>query len=286
MSTSRSRWSDLDRPPLDARALRAALLWPDGLWTSLDVVDVTGSTNEDLAEAARAGRAEPGAVLIAEEQTSGRGRLGRTWSAPARSGLFFSVLLRPEERVPAARLTWLPLLAGVAAATALSRAAGVDATLKWPNDLLVPVDGQERKFGGILAERVEGAEGGAVVLGIGLNVSLRADELPVPQAGSLLLADAVSTDRDPLLRAVLRSLAEWYTRWMGAGGDAEMAGLHAAYAGSSATLGRRVRAELPGGGEVRGEAVAVDGEGRLVIAADDGTRQPMAAADIIHLRAA
>ncbi|WP_059013116.1 biotin--[acetyl-CoA-carboxylase] ligase [Streptomyces specialis] len=286
MTTSRSRWSDLDRPPLDARALRGALVRPDGLWTSLRVVEVTGSTNADLAEAARAGRAAEGAVLIAEEQTSGRGRLGRTWSAPARSGLFFSVLLRPEPAVPAARLTWLPLLAGVATATALTRAAGVDAVLKWPNDLLVRVGGEERKAGGILAERVEDADGGAIVLGVGLNVSLRADELPVPQAGSLLLADAVSTDRDPLLRAVLRALAEWYARWTAAGGDAEAAGLRAAYADVSATLGRRVRAELPGGGETRGEAVAVDGEGRLVIAGADGTRQPMAAADIIHLRAA
>ncbi|WP_326598725.1 biotin--[acetyl-CoA-carboxylase] ligase [Streptomyces sp. NBC_01803] len=286
MTTSRGRWSDLDRPPLGVRALRDALIRPAGLWTALDVVEVTGSTNADLADAARAGRVGAGAVLIAEEQTSGRGRLGRTWSAPARSGLFFSVLLRPERHVPAARLTWLPLLAGVAAATALSRAAGVDAVLKWPNDLLVRVAGEERKFGGILAERVADADGGAVVLGIGLNVSLRAEELPVPGAGSLLLADAVSTDRDPLLRAVLRSLAEWYTRWTEAGGDAEAAGLHAAYEKCSATLGRRVRAELPGGGETRGEAVAVDDEGRLVIAADDGTRQPVAAADIIHLRAA
>ncbi|MDT0446998.1 biotin--[acetyl-CoA-carboxylase] ligase [Streptomyces johnsoniae] len=282
MTPPSSRWSDLDRPPLDERALRRALIRPDGLWTRLDVVPRTGSTNADLTAAVRAGRAAAGTVLVAEEQHSGRGRLDRTWSAPPRSGLFFSVLLRTGPEVPDERLSWLPLLAGVATATALARAAGVDTALKWPNDVLVTVDGEERKLGGILAER---AEGGTVVLGIGLNVSLGAAELPVPGAGSLLLAGAVSTDRDPLLRAVLRSLADWYTRWTAAGGDPAAAGLLDAYAAGCATLGRRVRAELPGGGEARGTAAAVDGEGRLVIEGDDGARREVAAADIIHLRA-
>ncbi|MEW5660533.1 biotin--[acetyl-CoA-carboxylase] ligase, partial [Streptomyces cinereoruber] len=108
---------------------------------------------------------------------------------------FVSVLLKPD--VPAHRWGWLPLLTGVAAATGLAKAAGVDMSLKWPNDLLVSVKGEERKTGGILAERA-GTDG--VVVGLGLNVTLREDELPVPGAGSLLLADAVSSDRDTLLR--------------------------------------------------------------------------------------
>lgn len=283
-SSPRGRWSDLERPPLRAAELRSALVWPDGLWTRLDVTDVTGSTNADLAEAARTGDALPGTVLVAEEQTSGRGRLGRTWSAPARSGLIFSVLLDPEPRVPAGRLSWLPLLAGVATATALSRAAGVDTSLKWPNDILVPVAGEERKVGGILAEHARTPAGPAVVLGIGLNVSVHADEIPVPTAGSLLLAGARTTDRDPLLRAVLRSLADWYTRWVDAAGDPDASGVHAAYAAGCATLGRPVRAELPGGEELRGEAAALDGEGRLVVVAADGARHPVTAADIVHVR--
>jgi BirA family transcriptional regulator, biotin operon repressor / biotin---[acetyl-CoA-carboxylase] ligase len=283
---ARSRWSDLDRPPLNAAALRSALIWPDGLWTSLEVTQSTGSTNGDLLNAARNGSALPGSVLVAEEQTAGRGRLGRSWSAPARSGLFFSVLLEPEQDVPAAHWGWLPLLAGIATASALSRAAGVDTALKWPNDLLVNVDGEERKFGGILAETTTTYDGAnAVVLGVGLNVSLRADELPVPLAGSLLLAGARNTDRDPLLRAVLRSLADWYSRWADSGGDPVASGVQQAYAAGCATLGRRVRALLPGDRELSGEAVALDGEGRLVIVADDGTRHPVAAADIVHLRA-
>ncbi|CAM5266593.1 Bifunctional ligase/repressor BirA [Streptomyces alboniger] len=176
-----NRWSDLGRPPLNTASLRRALVREGGLWTSLDVVPATGSTNTDLA--ARADDLPEGAVLVAEEQSAARGRLDRKWSAPARSGLFFSVLLKPAE-VPVERWGWLPLLTGVAVATGLSRAAGVDTALKWPNDLLVTVGDEERKAGGILAERAGSAAGGGVVIGVGLNVTLRADELPVPTAGS------------------------------------------------------------------------------------------------------
>ncbi|WP_055603835.1 biotin--[acetyl-CoA-carboxylase] ligase [Streptomyces aureus] len=270
-------WSDLDRPPLNAPALRRALVLPDGLWTSLDVVTSTGSTNSDLT--ARADELPEGAVLVAEEQTSGRGRLDRSWTAPARSGLFLSVLLKPQ--VPVHRWGWLPLLTGVAAATGLAKSAGVDMSLKWPNDLLVSVGGEERKTGGILAERA-GADG--IVVGLGINVTLREDELPVPAAGSLLLAGAVSTDRDTLLRAVLRSLAEWYDVWARADGDPAESGLQAAYAAGCATLGRRVRAELPGERMLEGEAVALDGDGRLVVATEGGGTEAVGAGDIVHLR--
>lgn len=274
-----SRWSDLDRPPLNVPALRRGLLLPDGLWTSLDVVDSTGSTNSDLA--GRAASLTEGAVLVAEEQTAGRGRLDRTWTAPARSGLFFSVYLAPAP-VPVRRWGWLPLLAGVAAATGLARSAGVDTALKWPNDLLVTVDGEERKTGGILAERA----GDGVVIGIGLNVSLRTDELPAPTAASLALAGAVSTDRETLLRGVLRSLEQWYGQWRAADGDAAASGLQEAYAAGCATLGRTVRAQLPGDRTLTGEAVAIDGDGRLVLSSDDGLREPVSAGDIVHLRGA
>jgi BirA family biotin operon repressor/biotin-[acetyl-CoA-carboxylase] ligase len=272
-----SPWSDLDRPPLNAASLRRALVRPGTLWTSLDVVESTGSTNLDLA--ARAADLDEGAVLLAEEQTAGRGRLDRRWSAPPRSGLFVSVLLKPQ--VPVARWGWLPLLAGVATATALSRTAGVDTALKWPNDLLVTIDGEERKTGGILAERVEGA---GVVLGIGVNVTLRAAELPVPAAGSLTLAGAKVTDRDPLLRAVLRALEEWYGRWAAADGDPADSGLQETYAAGCATLGRTVRAELPGDRSVTGEAVALDGDGRLVLDTGEGIREAVGAGDIVHVR--
>ncbi|MCX4983066.1 biotin--[acetyl-CoA-carboxylase] ligase [Streptomyces sp. NBC_00572] len=272
-------WSDLDRPPLNAPALRRALVLPEGLWTSLDVVTGTGSTNSDLT--ARADELPEGAVLVAEEQTSGRGRLDRSWTAPARSGLFLSVLLKPE--VPVQRWGWLPLLTGVAASTGLAKAAGVDISLKWPNDLLVSVAGEERKTGGILAERA-GADG--VVVGLGINVTLREEELPVPAAGSLLLAGAVSTDRDTLLRAVLRSFEEWYGTWVRADGDPAASGLQEAYTAGCATLGRRVRADLPGERMLEGEAVALDADGRLVVATEGGGTEAVGAGDIVHLRSA
>lgn len=276
-------WSDLDRPPLGALGLRRSLLKEGGLWSSVELLPRTGSTNTDLVRRASDGSVAEGAVLVAEEQSAGRGRLDRRWSAPPRSGLFFSVLVKPgEHEVPVERWGWLPLLTGVAVATALSASAGVDTALKWPNDLLVTVDGEERKAGGILAEA---AGAGGVVIGVGLNVSLRAEELPVPTAGSLALAGAKVLDREPLLRAVLRSFERWYVQWCAAEGDPGLSGLQETYAAGCSTLGRQVRAHLPGGRELVGEAVAVDGDGRLVIAGQ-GERRAVGAGDIVHLRPA
>ncbi|MBU7596685.1 biotin--[acetyl-CoA-carboxylase] ligase [Streptomyces sp. P38-E01] len=296
-ATAPGPWTDLDRPPLNAVALRRALLSggtrPDasgadpragGLWTDLEIVEETGSTNSDLVRRLAHEQVEEGTVLVAERQVAGRGRLDRGWNAPARSGIFVSVVLRPGADIEPHRLGWMPLLAGVATATALARTAGVDTALKWPNDLLAAVDGEERKIGGILAERIGDRHSGAVVLGIGLNVTLRADELPVPQAGSLRLAGAVNTDRDPLLRAVLRSVEEWYGKWRDAEGDAAACGLLETYSAGCATLGRQVRAELPGGSQLVGEAVAIDGDGRLVLNLGDGVLESLDAGDIVHLR--
>lgn len=244
-------YGDLDRPPLRATALAHALE-PDG-WR-VEVVEQAGSTNALVAERARAGEAH-GLVVVAEEQTAGRGRLDRTWVSPPRAGLTASVLLRPVEP-----WGWVPLLGGLAVALAVREVAEVDAVLKWPNDVLIA----GRKVCGLLAEAVDGA----VVLGFGLNVTTRADELPVPEATSLLLAGATVTDRDTLLRAVLRRLS-------GALGDRDAGG----YRTLCSTLGREVRVELPGGQSVTGVAEQVDDEGRLVV---DGT--PYAAGDVVHLR--
>lgn len=274
-----SPWTDLERPPLDASRLRRALVVPGALWTSLEVVAETGSTNSDLAARGRAGEAE-GAVLVAELQSAGRGRLERQWTAPARSGLFLSLLLRPGPDVPVERYGWMPLLVGVAAAATLSRVAEVEVGLKWPNDLLVTIDGVERKIGGILTELA----GDALVPGIGINVSLREEELPVPAAASLALAGAAVTDRDTLLRALLREFAELYEEWRQAGGDPHASGLLPAYTARCTTVGRTVRVQLPGDRELVGEAVAVDGDGRLVVRTADGGEQAVGAGDVVHVR--
>lgn len=288
-----SPYTDLDRPPLSAVRLRRALVAPHGPWSRLELRTETGSTNADVAGYARSGEPE-GLVVVAERQTSGRGRRGRAWQSPARAGIATSVLLRPGEAVadrgwpPASPSAygWLPLLAGVALVEAVARLAELEATLKWPNDLLL----DEAKCGGILAEGVPAATPDtppAVVLGIGLNVTLRADELPENPTGlpatSLQLAGAAATDRDPLLRALLRSLAEWYDRWRAAGGSAVDSGLRDAYLSSCATVGRQVRALLPGGGELTGTATGVDPDGHLIVATPETTHH-LSAADILHLR--
>jgi BirA family biotin operon repressor/biotin-[acetyl-CoA-carboxylase] ligase len=270
-----SRWSDLDRPPLDVRALNRALV-DGGLWRDVRVVDETGSTNADVAGLARSGEPE-GLVLIAEHQTAGRGRLGREWTAPARSGLALSMLLRPVG-VPAKSWTLLPLLAGVGAARAVSRVADIEVTLKWPNDLMVG----DRKLGGILAERVETPCGSAAVVGVGLNVSLREAELPVATAISLSLAGAATTDRDTVVRATLRGIAAEYAGWIDAAGDGERSVLPA-YRALCRTLGREVRAELPGDQIVEGRATAIDADGSLLVSTSGG-QVAVTAGDVVHLR--
>ncbi|WP_033340768.1 biotin--[acetyl-CoA-carboxylase] ligase [Catenuloplanes japonicus] len=284
-------YSDLGRPPLNERVLRRALLVPGGLWRRLEIRAETGSTNADVAAAARDGEPE-GLVIVAERQVAGRGRLGRTWESPARAGLSLSVLLRPaapdEARgwaaVPPAAYGWLPLLTGVALHESVRRVTGLETSLKWPNDLLVPMaNGDEGKTAGILAEGVSGA----VVMGAGLNVSLREDELPDrptgPPATSLLLAGAEDADREPLLKAFLRSLADWYARWRDTTGDPEASGLRAAYREACGTIGRRVRVLLPDGAEVSGFVTGVDDDARLLLRTPDGDR-PLAAGDVVHLR--
>lgn len=267
-----SPFNDLDRPPLRAAGLRRALVTGDGLWTDLRVLASTPSTNAEVSAAAREGAPE-GLVVVAESQTAGRGRRDRSWTTPPRAGLTFSVLLRPS--FPAAGWGWLPLLAGLAVASPLTALSEVDVRLKWPNDVLVG----ERKLGGILTEVV----GAGVVVGIGLNISLRPDELPVATATSLAVEDSAVVDRDPVLRAVLREIERRYGDLTRAGGDAEASGLAADYREACATLGRVVRVELPGMVVVDGTATDIDADGRLVLDVG-GSRQPVAAGDVVHVR--
>ena len=265
------------------------------------MVDRTGSTNADLLARALGGAPE-GVVLAAEEQSAGRGRMGRAWVSPPRAALTFSLLVRPAA-VPPARRGWLPLLAGVAVASAVTAVTGVQTRLKWPNDVLAG----PAKLAGILAE----AAGDAVVVGVGLNVSTEPGELPPPGPGALAatsLRIAASAalgrrsrglgrpgsagsarpgtlpGREPLLIAILAGFERWYQAWCRAGGDPERCGLRAGYTELSGTIGRRVRAELPGGQVLSGLAVGVDPDGRLLVRVPSGTVLPVAAGDVVHLR--
>ncbi|MGY1804685.1 biotin--[acetyl-CoA-carboxylase] ligase [Blastococcus sp. SYSU D00922] len=270
-----SRWSDLERPGLDAVALQSALTRDTGLWRSLEVVPEIGSTNAELvARAADAEYAE-GAVLVAEHQVAGRGRLDRTWTSPPRAGITVSFLLRPD--VPAGRRGWLPLLVAVALAESVREVTGVISSVKWPNDLLAR-DG--RKLAGILAQ----STGDAVVVGVGLNVSTSAAELP-ESGTSLGVVTGATVDRGPVLLAFLRAVEARYRRWTTVLGDPVSSGLAQDYLAWSSTVGSAVVVTLPDGSTLDGVAEAVDWDGRLVVATADGT-VALASGDVRHVRRA
>jgi BirA family biotin operon repressor/biotin-[acetyl-CoA-carboxylase] ligase len=246
-------FSDLSRPPL--AGLRGGQVRAPAGWR-VEVVPLTGSTNTDVVAKVRAGEG-PGFVLVAEEQSSGRGRLDRVWHSPPRAGLQFSAVLSTTPS------SWVPLLAGVAVARAIREVCGLAPVLKWPNDVLLG----DRKVAGILAE-VAAAPGASphVVLGVGLNVTTTREELPADRpATSLALESAQVTDRLTILRAILREL----------GGDISPVD----YLGLCSTVGREVTIHLPGAEVVRGYADSVDEHGRLVV---DGVAY--AAGDIVHVR--
>jgi BirA family biotin operon repressor/biotin-[acetyl-CoA-carboxylase] ligase len=212
-------------------------------------------------------------VLVAEHQVAGRGRLDRVWVSPPRAGLTVSFLLRPD--VPAARRSWLPLLTGIALAEAVGEVTGVRASLKWPNDLLA-LDG--RKLAGILAE----SSGSGVVVGVGLNVSTTAGELP-DTGTSLSLVTGATVDRAPVLLGFLRAVERRYRRWTATLGDPVSSGLAADYLAWSSTVGSEVAVDLPDGATLEGTATGIDWDGRLVVATAEGQVE-LASGDVRHVR--
>jgi BirA family biotin operon repressor/biotin-[acetyl-CoA-carboxylase] ligase len=263
-----------------ARTQLAATRFADVRW-----VATTGSTNADALELARGGAAE-GVVVVADHQTAGRGRAGRTWTAPSGASLLMTVLLRP----PSALAPMSIVAMGLAASDAVADTAGFTPRLKWPNDLVWPGDGSapDRKLAGILAEAEWSSGAAAVVIGMGLNVTWPR-ELPDELAEIATAVNhvvAAEVDREDLLIAILRRLDERYSQLLSGGED----DVRAAWKQRSATLGRRVRVEVPGrdreGTAVEGMAVDVTGEGHLVVETDAGPRRTFAVADVVHLRTA
>jgi BirA family transcriptional regulator, biotin operon repressor / biotin---[acetyl-CoA-carboxylase] ligase len=271
----------------------------------------TGSTNTDAMGLAHDGEPE-GQVVVADHQRAGRGRLGRTWTAPPGASLLVSVLLRP----PAPVVGGVAMAVGLAMAEAVEELTGVMARLKWPNDLVVPVggaggagpdrpgsdrsgsdrSGPDRKLAGILAEadwpagstasggwRVPGpGERAAVVVGVGVNVRWPGDlpeELAATATALNHLVDA-PVDRADLLVAYLRRLDGRYGDLVAAGSTAA---LLPAWRDRSATLGRRVRVDL-GASDVEGTAVDVTDDGHLVVETAEGERRTFAVGDVVHLR--
>ncbi|MEQ4518992.1 biotin--[acetyl-CoA-carboxylase] ligase [Pseudarthrobacter sp. B907] len=282
-----------DRPPLDQGALGdAGFLSAHGI-AQLSVVDSTGSTNADLLHGVSVDpRAYPDlTVLAAEYQSAARGRLDRHWEAPARSSVSVSIVLRPvnaEGRpLPTQSYSWLSLLAALALREALLETAGIPAELKWPNDVLV----RGKKIAGILAQLGPMGDGAVppVVLGTGLNVTLTAAELPVPTATSVLLEQPATVDRTALLKSYLSRFATLYRSFCNADGDpaAGMAGgpsLHKRVEHVLTTLGKQVRAQLPGDHEIIGHATRLDDYGSLLVVDAGGHEHVVTAGDVVHLR--
>ena len=268
------------RPPLDAQVLADEIgLTPD---LRLELLPESASTNQVAADRAREG-APDGLLVVADHQTAGRGRLDRTWETPPGAAVTFSLLLRPT--VPASAWPWLPLLTGHTVAKAIT-SFGYDAKVKWPNDVLIPTTGSGqatwKKVAGILVERIETDAGPAAVVGVGINVTTDAEELPVPTATSLALAhDDRTPTREGVLLGVVAAVREGYDAWQ-AGGPEAAARLASSYVAHCATVGQDVRVDLPGGTSLSGRAVDVDLDGRLVVETADGVEK-VGAGDVVHV---
>lgn len=250
---------DTPRAPLDQSRISSAL----SRYWRVSVVDLTASTQDDLVRKITEGTARSGDVIIANYQSAGRGRLDRTFLAPASTALLFSLYLLPQR----SRGDWgfIPLLAGYSIADTL-RKIGADVTVKWPNDLLI----NEMKVGGIISTAV----GQGVVVGIGINVSTSVTELPVESATSLGIAGVNKLDRNFLLPLLLNSLERDFTEWDKGESFLEK------YSSLSATLGREVT--IVGSSEltIQSRVLSFDEQGQLHL--EDG--QIVTVGDVIHLR--
>jgi BirA family biotin operon repressor/biotin-[acetyl-CoA-carboxylase] ligase len=276
-----------------SRARSGLLGGPGARFADVRWVAETGSTNADALALLRDGAGE-GVVLVADHQTAGRGRRGRTWEAPPGASLLTSIVLRP----PAAVVEVCTMAVAVAAAAAVEEVAGFAPRLKWPNDLVWPGDGSapDRKLAGILAEAdwpagtqaaagyrsPAAAERIGVVVGIGINVAWPT-EVPDELVDLALACNHVTdrpVDREDLLVALLRGLAGWYEPLVA---SLDAGPLLAEWRARSATLGRRVRVDL-GRDDVEGTAVDVTDEGHLVVDTLEGERRTIVVGDVVHLR--
>ncbi len=235
-----------------------------------------GSTN-DVAHDRAAGAAE-GLLVVADEQTAGRGRLDRTWWAPPGAGLLMSLLLRPP--LSARQAGQLPMCLGLAAVEAIAQVAGVQVTLKWPNDIVWA----GRKLGGMLTElRLRGEQLDYVVLGLGINVNLMfgpGGAAPVElwaTATSLQMAAGRPVARVALLAAILQSCERWYDRLLAG------APVHEAWAAQLDTVGREVQVARPAG-LLYGVAVGVTPEGGLIVRTAAGQDEVVWAGDVSAVR--
>ena len=230
----------------------------------VSVVDLTASTQSDLAELVNASVAKSGEVIAAEFQSIGRGRLDRKFEAPPQSALLFSFYITPKR----ARSDWsfISFLAALAMREVITENLTENTTLKWPNDILIG----DKKVAGLLAQQISDG----VIVGIGLNVAMDADELPVPTATSLALSGSNNLDRNLLFSAFLNRFENIFKDWDSGNDFLEK------YRQVSSTLGRQVRVEVLGRDSIEAEAVAITAQGALILS--DGTEVNVG--DVVHLR--
>lgn len=267
MPTPGSSWSPLE---LDALAAAAGTGW------TVTLLPTANSTNIVAAAGPDGAGAVADSIVVADHQTAGRGRLDRTWETPPGSALTFSVVVDPG----LADHDWplLPLAVALAVADGVRQAAGVDVRVKWPNDLLIPATGSGPapgdKFCGILLERVQGADGRPLaVIGIGINVGLAVEDLPVPTATSLAIAGS-GVDRTEVFAAVVPALATLLGALR-----AEPGAVLERYRSECDTIGREVVVSLPDGEQLTGTATGLDRSGRLLVGG-----RAVGAGDVVHVR--
>lgn len=257
MSEAPASWS-----PLEPEAVAAAV----GPGWSVDLHATAGSTNALGADR------PAGTLVVADHQTAGRGRLDRTWETPPGSALTFSAVVDPG--LEDADWPLLPLGVALGVADAVRGLSGLDVAVKWPNDLLLGADGEQRKVAGILLERVPGPDGTPLaVIGIGINTGLVEADLPVPTATSLAIAGA-DVDRTALLGAVADALTLVLASLRRSTGE-----VLARYRAECDTIGREVEVSLPDGTTLTGTATGLDQHGRLLV----GDRT-IGAGDVVHVR--
>ena len=229
------------------------------------MVEVTGSTQDDLYELASSGSATPKTILASEFQSSGRGRLDRTFEAAPNSALTFSMYIEPK--VEREEWPFLTLLAGLSVHEALHTLdPQVSVGIKWPNDLLIG----DKKFVGMIAQATEKG----VVLGIGINVGMTIDELPVESATSLALEAFAELDRNVVLASIINHFEINLEMW-----ENDQSFL-AQYRSASVTIGRDVEVTLPGGEVIKSRAIDISNAGGLML--EDGNE--ITVGDVVHLR--
>ena len=240
----------------------------------IHLYSVTASTNTLAMEMASKGAPE-GTALVAETQTSGKGRLGRKWISP-KGNLYLSVVLRPN--IPTHKAPLITLMGAVAVASAIRKTCGVQASIKWPNDILV----SGRKVGGLLTEMsAEPDRIRHIALGIGVNVNMELDELPSEvreSATTLAAATGKKIDRTLLLQQLFRELDSRYQGFLTSEAD-----MLREWEALNTTIGRKVA--VSGLSEtLEGLAQGIDSEGRLIIKLEDGSVRQVASGDVTILK--